>query len=98
MKGHKDRHLHGLQDTRGRKRWRESLHPESMLPSILLIKESMNLVPDGVNIFRIEQIVIKRIADEVVDQIPLIFGEELAVDLLGECVCHGVGVSGTKVM
>jgi hypothetical protein len=69
-----------------------------MLPSLLLIKESMNLVPDSINIFRIEQIIIECITDEVVDQIPLIFGEELAVDLLGEGVCHGVGVSGTKVM
>jgi len=59
----------------------------------------MNLVPDSINIFRIEQIIIECITDEVVDQIPLIFSEQLTVDGLGEgAEVHGVGVSGTNVM
>jgi hypothetical protein len=49
----------------------------------------MNLIPDGVNIIRIEQIIIERSADEVINQIPLIFSEQLTVDSLGKCVCHG---------
>jgi hypothetical protein len=49
----------------------------------------VNLISDGVNIIRVEQIIIKRIADEVINQIPLIFSEQLAVDFLGKCVCPG---------
>ncbi len=48
----------------------------------------MNLVANSINITRIEIIIIECMTDEVVDQIPLIFSEELAVDSLGECVCH----------
>jgi hypothetical protein len=53
------------------------------------IKQHGNLATNGINIVRIEIIIIQCISDEVVNQIPLIFSEQFAIDCLGKVlVCH----------
>jgi hypothetical protein len=54
----------------------------------LLMKNQVNLRTNRVDIHRIEVIIIQCISNEVVDQLPLIFSEQLAVDSLGEGVAH----------
>ena len=43
-----------------------------------------NLATNSINIFGIEVIIVQSISDEVVDHIPLVFSEELAVDGSGQ--------------
>ena len=54
------------------------------------VKQCVNLVANYINIISIEIIIIKCISDEVVYHIPLVFSEQIAVDLLGKLlVSHG---------
>lgn len=49
----------------------------------------MDFVADRINILWIEIIIIQSISDEIVDQIPLIIGEEITDDLLLFDYIHG---------
>ncbi len=44
-------------------------------------KDGVNLVANGINIFWIEVIIIQSMTHKIVDQIPLIFTEQSAVDV-----------------